>query len=168
MMARVGDIIRTTQLRTLALVSEVFPRWGTNEVEYEVLPVGPDGRVIDPHEIPVTIHEEDLVEVVQEPRDREVYPEDVRETLRSHRLAWHHGRQATRVPLAAIANLEQLAQPHGHDSGLDVLKRFEEMPDELVLKWVRLAPGYAWADDVPTPAPRVPSLGRAPSVASPS
>ena len=159
-MAKVGDIIRTTQLRTLALVSEVFPRWGTNEVEYEVLPVGPDGHVIDPHEIPVTVHEEDLVEVVQEPKEREVCPEDLRETLRFHRLAWHHGRQPTRVPITAIANLEQLAQSHGHDTGLDALKRFEEMPDELVVKWVRLAPGYAWADDVPAPAPQGLAFGR--------
>ena len=134
-------------------------------MEYEVLPAGPDGHVIDPHEIPVTVHEEDMVEVVQEPREREVYPEDVREVLRFHRLAWYHGRQPTRVPITAVANLEMLAQPHGHDSGLDALKRFEGMSDELVVQWNRLAPGYAWADDVPTHAPQAPrALARGPRI----
>lgn len=106
-MAKVGDVIRTTQLRTLALV-----------------------------------------------RERVVCQEDVRDVLRSHRLAWYHGRQPTSVPITVIANLEQLAQPHGHDSGLDTLKRFEEMSDELVVQWIRLVPGYAWADGVPPPAPQ--------------
>ena len=121
MMAKVGDVIRTTRLRTLALV-----------------------------------------------RERVVYPEDVRDVLRSHRLAWHHGRQPTRVPITAIANLEQLAQPHGHDSGLDALKRFEEMSDELMVQWIRLAPGYAWAYGAPTPPPQTLALGRDLPVVPPS